>query len=69
MFDRLEKVKERFNEIGELLNKPEAVSDQKEFRKLSKEYSDLTEIVNTYDEYNRTRDSLTIRSLQTSFRQ
>lgn len=59
MFDRLEKVKERFNEIGELLNKPETVNDQKEFRKLSKEYSDLTEIVNTYDEYNRTRDSLT----------
>jgi peptide chain release factor 1 len=53
MFDRLEKVKERYNEIAELLNKPEARSDQKDFIKLSKEYSDLTEIVNSYDEYNK----------------
>jgi len=53
MFDKLEKVKQRFGEIAELLNKPETVADQKEFRKLSKEYSDLTEIVNAYDEYNR----------------
>ena len=53
MFDKLEKVKERYNEIAELLNKPETISDQREFRKLSKEYSDLTEIVNAYDEYNR----------------
>src|SRR4030095_14299669 len=50
MFDKLEKVKERYNEIAELLNKPETVSDQKEFRKLSKEYSDLTEIVNAFDD-------------------
>jgi peptide chain release factor 1 len=53
MFDKLEKVKERYNEIAELLNKPETVSDQKEFRRLSKEYSDLTEIVNAYNEYEK----------------
>jgi peptide chain release factor 1 len=58
MFDRLEKVKERYNEIAELLNKPEAMSDQKEFIKLSKEYSDLTEIIETYDEYNRLKKDL-----------
>jgi peptide chain release factor 1 len=51
MFDKLEKVKQRYNEIAELLNKPDAMNDQKEFIKLSKEYSDLTEIINTYDEY------------------
>jgi peptide chain release factor 1 len=58
MFDKLEKVKERYNEIAELLNKPETVSDQKEFRRLSKEYSDLTELVNAYDEYNLVRQHL-----------
>ncbi|MBE2217957.1 MAG: peptide chain release factor 1 [Ignavibacteria bacterium] len=51
MFDKLEKVKQRYNEIAELLNKPETVNDQKEYRRLSKEYSDLTDIVNAYDEY------------------
>ena len=51
MFDKLEKVKQRYFEISELLNKPETANDQREFRRLSKEYSDLTEIVNAYDEY------------------
>lgn len=51
MFDKLEKVKQRYNEIAELLNKPETVNNQKEFRKLSKEYSELSDLVNTYEEY------------------
>jgi len=29
MFDKLEKVKERYNEIAELLNKPETMNDQR----------------------------------------
>ncbi|MFI5145520.1 MAG: peptide chain release factor 1 [Ignavibacteria bacterium] len=55
MFDKLEKVKERYNEIAELLNKPEAMSDQKEFIKLSKEYAALTQIVLAYDEYEKAK--------------
>lgn len=51
MFDKLEKVKERYGEISDLLSKPEIINDQAEFRKLSKEYSDLTDIVNAYDNY------------------
>ncbi|MGA2667369.1 MAG: peptide chain release factor 1 [Ignavibacteria bacterium] len=58
MFDRLEKVKERYNEIAGLLNKPDAMSDQKEYIKLSKEYSELTEIINTYDNYNKIKQDL-----------
>src|SRR5690349_21766263 len=58
MFDKLEKVKERYNEIAELLNKPETANDQRGFRRLSKEYSDLTAIVNAYDEYLRVTKSL-----------
>ena len=58
MFDKLEKVKQRYNEISELLNKPETANDQKEFRRLSKEYSDLTDIVNAYDEYIKVKAQL-----------
>jgi peptide chain release factor 1 len=58
MFDKLEKVKERYFEIEELLNKPETISDQREFKKLSKEYSNLTGIVNSYDEYKRITEEL-----------
>lgn len=58
MFDKLEKAKERYKEITELLNKPETIADQNEFRKLSKEYSELTDIVKAYDEYNRLKAEL-----------
>jgi peptide chain release factor 1 len=58
MFDKLEKVKERYNEIAELLNKPGAMNNQKEYIKLSKEYASLTEIVNSYDEYNRLKENI-----------
>jgi peptide chain release factor 1 len=58
MFDKLEKVKQRYNEIAELLNKPGAMSDQKEYIKLSKEYAALTEIVNAYEEYEKTKQEL-----------
>ncbi|MDD5363358.1 MAG: peptide chain release factor 1 [Ignavibacteria bacterium] len=51
MFEKLNKVKERYQEISDLLNKPETIKDQKEFRTLSKEYSDLTEVVNSYNKY------------------
>ncbi len=55
MFDKLKKVTTRYNEIAELLSKPDAANDQKEYRRLSKEYSDLTEIVSKYDEYGKTK--------------
>ncbi|MBS1514824.1 MAG: peptide chain release factor 1 [Bacteroidetes bacterium] len=51
MFDKLEKVKARYNELADLLSKPEITNDTNEFRKLSKEYADLQELVETFDEY------------------
>lgn len=53
MFEKLNKVKDRYNEISVLLSKPETINDQNLFRELSKEYSDLTDIVESYDEYNK----------------
>ncbi len=58
MFDKLEKVKERYIEIGNLLVKPEIISNQEEFIKLSKEYSSLNEIVTLYDEYLKAKKEL-----------
>jgi peptide chain release factor 1 len=58
MFEKLEKVKSRFHEIADLLSKPETINDQNEFRKLSKEYSSLTEIVETFNEYNKLKIQL-----------
>ncbi len=58
MFDKLEKVRSRYNQIGELLLNPEISKDQNEFRKLRKEYSDLEDIVNNYDIYLQTKKEI-----------
>ncbi|MEO6693685.1 MAG: peptide chain release factor 1 [Ignavibacteria bacterium] len=55
MFEKLEKVKSRYYEISDLLATPDITNDQNEFRKLSKEYSDLEDVVNSYDNYLKTK--------------
>ncbi|HLT81018.1 MAG TPA: peptide chain release factor 1 [Cyclobacteriaceae bacterium] len=53
MEQKLEDIKHRFEEIGQLLAQPDMVKDQKKFSKLSKEYRDLEKIVSVYDRYLR----------------
>ncbi len=49
---KLKEVKEKFEAINKKLSDPEVVSDQELLVKLSKERSDLLEVVKAYDEYN-----------------
>ncbi len=51
MFEKLDDVKIRYNEIGNLLSDASVLSDREKWQKLSKEYSDLTPIIETYDLY------------------
>lgn len=53
MLDQLEAISERFNEVSQQIVQPEAVSDQKRFMKLSKEYKDLEKIVVQYKAYTQ----------------
>ncbi len=53
MFDRLEDLLIRFEEIMGELHEPTVTGNQERFRKLMKEQSDLTPIVNTYTEYKK----------------
>ena len=50
---KLDKIDARYAEIGECLSKPEVLSNQEQFRALSKEHSDLMPIVEKYAEYKR----------------
>ena len=54
MIERLEKVLEKYNELKEELVKPENLNDYNKLKKLSKEQSNLEEIVNAYEEYKNT---------------
>ncbi|MBL6956156.1 MAG: peptide chain release factor 1 [Chlorobium phaeobacteroides] len=51
MLEKLEALKDKYLRLEEQLSDPEIIADQKRFRKLNKEYSDLKEIVQGYDRY------------------
>ncbi len=51
MFDKLESVVNRHEQIGIELTRPDVASDNELFRKLMKEYSELTPLVEKYKEY------------------
>ena len=55
MLDRLEKVKERYEEITRLLSDPTIVNNQDRLRELSKEHSDLVPLMRVYDQYAKTK--------------
>ena len=58
MFDKLDGILERYDEIMEQLNDPNVVSDQNNFRKLMKEQSELLPIVETYKEYKKNKETI-----------
>ena len=51
MFDKLETVVNRYEQIGIELTRPDVASNNEMFRKLMKEHSELTPIVEKYREY------------------
>jgi len=53
MFEKLKKIKQRHQELSEMLSDPDIFKDQSSFRKLAKEQNDLTTIVEKYAEYEK----------------
>ena len=53
MKDRLETIIKKYNELTELLTKPEVLADYNKLKSLSKEQKDLEEIVKKYSEYQK----------------
>lgn len=51
ILEKLEGVKNRFIEVGELLTQPEILSDMKRYIRLNKEYKDLSPIIESYERY------------------
>ncbi len=59
MIDKLQAIKDRFEEVGQLIVQPDAMSDMKAYSKLSKEYKDLQKIVKHFDEYQNVSANIT----------
>ncbi|MER1954930.1 MAG: peptide chain release factor 1 [Desemzia incerta] len=58
MFDQLESVVGRYEEVNEMLSDPEVISDTKRFMKLSKEEGNLRETVTTYLKYKEIQQGI-----------
>ena len=58
MFDRLEELVDKLDTINNQLTDPDVVSDQNKFRKLMKEQSDLSPIVEKYHEYKDAKTTI-----------
>ena len=58
MFDKLEDLLIRFEEIVSELQEPDVANDQNRFRKLMKEQNDLTPIVEAYREYKTCKQAI-----------
>ena len=51
MLDKLNAIKDRFNEVSKLIVDPAVINDMSQYIKLNKEYKDLEPIVKTINKY------------------
>ena len=58
MFEKIEELERRYEEIQAELSAPEVVNDQARFRKLMKEQTDMGSIVNKYREYKEVKKTI-----------
>jgi peptide chain release factor 1 len=58
MFDRLEQLEARYEELGRQMSDPTLVNDQENFRKVSKAHRDMEPTVEKFREYRKIRDGI-----------
>ncbi|MDO1499918.1 peptide chain release factor 1 [Winogradskyella maritima] len=58
MIEKIQIVKQRFDEVNDLIIQPDIISDQKRYVKLNKEYKDLKQIVDKGEIYKELLDNI-----------
>ncbi len=58
ILEKLEGVRLRFEEVGQLITDPDVISDMKRYVKLNKEYKDLEPLVEAYKEYKNITNNI-----------
>ncbi len=58
MFQKLEDVEKRYEDLTEKISEPEVIAQNKEWQKMMKEHSDLTPIVEKYREFKKLEQSI-----------
>ena len=58
MFQKLDAVEKRYEELNKLISDPEMIAKQSEWQKLMKEHSEIQEVLEKYREYKRVNQAL-----------
>jgi peptide chain release factor 1 len=58
MLDKLRIIKQRFDEVSDLIIQPDIISDQKRYIQINKEYKDLNAVMKLGDEYKTLLNNL-----------
>ena len=58
MFDKLEAVEARYEELTKLISDPEVIANQTEWQKLIKEHSSIEEVVLKFREYKKEKQRM-----------
>lgn len=58
MFQKLEAVEKRYDELTKLISDPDVISRQSEWQKYMKEHSEITDIVEKYREYKMVKGAM-----------
>lgn len=58
LMTKLETLTDRHEEVSALLGDSETIADQNRFRELSREYSELEDVVNCYAQYSKVKDDI-----------
>lgn len=66
LLHKLELLVERHEEVSALLSDAETISNQERFRELSREYSELEEVVATFKKYQTAQDDMEAAQLMLS---
>jgi len=59
MLDKIQKIEQRYNELGITLSDPNVIADYEKFRDLSKQRKQMEETVAIYNAYKKSRDAIT----------
>ena len=58
MFDKLDAVEKRYEELTKMISDPEIISNQAEWQKLMKEHASIEDVVLKYREYKKTKQNM-----------
>ena len=58
MLEKLAAIKRRWEEVEQKLSDPKVIGNMKDFKKLNKEYKDLTDVVSAYHEYKNVVENI-----------